>query len=146
MTQQNNNNSCFRFILLKNNLFLRPQLLCFCSIVNTNHCWSQWWFYRTMHFLNRYFFLSSTVNNPTWSAREVLTGPKLDNAPPEIIFRGHLKIFSWMVMQNNEPWRGDAKLGDLGACPSQKILRNLTLFWRLFVRFEPLKFLSFNKV
>ena len=28
----------------------------------------------------------------------------------------------------------------------QKILRNLTLFWGLFVRFEPLIFLSFNKV
>ena len=28
----------------------------------------------------------------------------------------------------------------------QKILRNLTLFWRLFVRVEPFKFLSFNKV
>ena len=66
--------------------------------------------------------------------------------PPEIIFRGPLKFFSLMVMQKSEPRRGDAKLGGVGACPSQKILRNFTLFWRLFVRFEPLKFLSFNKV
>ena len=65
--------------------------------------------------------------------------------PPEIIFRGPLKFFSMMVMQKSEPRRGDAKLRGLGACP-QKILRNLTLFWRHFVRFEPLKFLSFNKV
>ena len=74
-------------------------------------------------------------------------GPKLGNAPPpEIIFRGPLKMFSWMVMQKSEPRRGDAKLGGYGNMPTQKILRNLTLFWRLFVRFEPLKFLSFNKV
>ena len=42
--------------------------------------------------------------------------------------------------------KGDAKLGGSGGMPPQKILRNLTLFWRFFVRFEPLKFLSFNKV
>ena len=120
MTQQNNNNSCFRFILLKNNLFLRPQLLCFCFIVNTNHCWSQWRFYRTMYFLNRYFFLSSTVNNPTWSAREVLTGTKQGNAfPPRNHLSGLLKIFSWMVIQKNEARRGNAKLGDLGAYPPE---------------------------
>ena len=29
--------------------------------------------------------------------------------------------------------------------PPKKNLRNLTLFWRLFVRFEPMKFLSFIK-
>ena len=63
--------------------------------------------------------------------------------PPEIIFRGPLKIFSWMVMQKSEPKRDDAKLGGSGGMPPKKILRNLTLFWRLF---EPLKFLSFNKV
>ena len=67
-------------------------------------------------------------------------------APPQIIFRGPLKIFSWMVMQKSELLRGDAKLGGSGGMSPQKILRNLTLFWRLFVRFEPLKFLSFNKV
>ena len=51
----------------------------------------------------------------------VRAGPKLGNAgPPEIIFRGFLKIFSWMVMQKSEPRRGDAKLGGLGACPSRK--------------------------
>ena len=62
---------------------------------------------------------------------------------PEIIFRGPLKIFSGMVIQKSEPRRGDAKLGGSGGMPPEKILRNLTLFWRLF---EPLKFLSFNKV
>ena len=79
---------------------------------------------------------------------QVYAGPKLGNAgpPPEIIFRGPLKFFSWMVMQKSEPRRGDAKLGGSGGMPFQKILRNLTLFWRLFVRFEPSKFLSFNKV
>ena len=57
-------------------------------------------------------------------------------APPEIIFRSPLKIISLMVMQKSEPRKGDAKLRGLGACPPPKILRNLTLFWRLFVRFE----------
>ena len=43
-------------------------------------------------------------------------GPKLGNAgpPPEIIFRGPLKYFSWMVLQKSEPRRGDAKLGGSG--------------------------------
>ena len=65
---------------------------------------------------------------------------------PSYIFRGPLKFFSWMVIQKSKPRRGDAKLGGSGGMPAQKILRNLTLFWRLFVRFESLKFLSFNKV
>ena len=74
-------------------------------------------------------------------------GPKLGNAaPPKIIFWGPLKIFSWMVIQKSKPRRGDAKLGKSGGMPPQKILRNLTLFWKIFVRFELLKFLSFNKV
>ena len=51
-----------------------------------------------------------------------------------------------MVMQKSEPRKGDAKLGGSGDMPPQKISRNLTLFWRLFVRFEPSKFLSFNEV
>ena len=77
----------------------------------------------------------------------VSTGPKLGNAgpPPKSSF-GPLKIFSWMVMQKSEPRGGDAKLGRSGGMPLQKILRNLTSIWRLCVRFEPLKFLSFNKV
>ena len=66
-------------------------------------------------------------------------GPKLGNAGP-------LKCFSWMVMQKSEPRRDDAKLGGSRGMSFQKILRNLTLFWRLFARFEHLKFLSFNKV
>ena len=66
--------------------------------------------------------------------------------PPEIIFRGLLKFFSWMVIQKSEPQRGDAMLGDSWGIAPQKILRNLTLFWRLFVRFEPLKFLRFNSL
>ena len=79
----------------------------------------------------------------------IWTGPKLGNAPPpppEIIFRGPLKFFSWMVIQKREPRRGNTKLEWSGGMPPQKILRNLTLFWRLFKRFEPLKFLSFSKV
>ena len=63
--------------------------------------------------------------------RAVVSGPKLSNAPPpppEIIFRGPLKFFSWMVMQKGEPRRGDAKLGGYGGMPPWKILRNLTLF------------------
>ena len=67
-------------------------------------------------------------------------------APPEIIFRGLLKFFSWMVIQKSEPRRGDAKLGGSGGMPPQKILRNLTLVWRLFGRFEPLRYLSFSKI
>ena len=70
---------------------------------------------------------------------ELLAGPKLGSAGPP-------KIFSWMVIQKSEPRTGDAKLGGLRVCPPQKILRNLTLFRRLFVRFGLLKFLSFNKV
>ena len=64
------------------------------------------------------------------------SGPKLGNAgPPKIFFLD-----------------GDAKeRAPKGRCQArgvwehapQKILRNLTLFWRLF---DPLKFLSFNKV
>ena len=77
----------------------------------------------------------------------IRTGPKLGNAaPPKIIFRGPLKFFSWMVIRKSETRRGDAKLGGSETMSPQKILRNLTLFWRLFVRFEPLKFLSFNMV
>ena len=74
--------------------------------------------------------------------------PKLGNAAPPTRnhLSGALKFFPWMVMQKSEPRRGDAKLGGSGGMPPQKILRSLTLFWRLFVRFEPLKFLSFNKV
>ena len=49
-------------------------------------------------------------------------------------------------MQKSEPRRGDAKLGGSGDMPPQKILRNLTLVWRLFGRFEPLRYLSFNKI
>ena len=67
------------------------------------------------------------------------SGPKLGNAAPaspQNHLSGPPKSFSWMVMQKSEPRRSVAKL---------EILRNSTLFWRLFVRFEPLKFLSFNK-
>ena len=46
-------------------------------------------------------------------------GRNLEMRPPEIIFRGPLKIFSWMVIQKSEPRRGDAKLGGLGACPPE---------------------------
>ena len=67
-------------------------------------------------------------------------------APPKSSFGAPQNIFSWMVMQKSEPRRGDAKLGGCGSMPPQKDLRNLTLFWRLFVRFKPSKFLSFNKV
>ena len=78
-----------------------------------------------------------------------VAGAKLGNAgpPPEIIFRGPLKFFSWMVMQKSEPRRGDAKLrGSGGACPPRKFFLIFTLFWKLFVRLEPLKLLSFDKV
>ena len=75
------------------------------------------------------------------------TGPKLGNAgPPRNQCWPPPKFFSWMVIQKNEIPRGNSQLGGSGGMPPQKILRNLTLFWRLFVRFEPLKFLSFNKV
>ena len=79
---------------------------------------------------------------------ELLPGPKLGNAglPPKIIFRGPLKYFFLDGDAKDLPRRGDAKLGGSGDMPPQKILRNLTLFWRLFVRFEPSKFLSFNEV
>ena len=86
--------------------------------------------------------------NANYFSGEKEAGPKLGNAPPppKIIFQGPLKIFSGMVIQKSEPRRGDAKLGKSGGMSPQKILRNLTLFWRIFVRFELLKFLSFNKV
>ena len=61
----------------------------------------------------------SSVCVPPASSGEKEAGPKLGNAPPpKIIFRGPLKIFSWMVIQKSEPRRGDAKLGKSG------ILRN----------------------
>ena len=85
--------------------------------------------------------------NANYFSGEKGAGPKLGNAPPpKIIFPGPLKFFSWMVIQKSKPQRGDVKLGKSGGMPPQKILRNLTLFWRIFVRFELLNILSFNKV
>ena len=50
-------------------------------------------------------------------------------------------------MQKSEPRRGDAKLGGLGACPpSPENFADFHLILEAFVRFESLKFLSFNKV
>ena len=40
--------------------------------------------------------------------------------PSKIIFRGPLKYFSWMVIQKNEPRRGDAKLGGSDGMPPTK--------------------------
>ena len=62
----------------------------------------------------------------------LIAGPKLGNAgpplPPEIIFRGPLKMFSWMAIQKSEPRRGDAKLGGIGTCPPENFAElDLTL-------------------
>ena len=66
--------------------------------------------------------------------------------PPKIIFRGPLKYFFLDGDAKERAPKGQCQArGDWGHAP-QKILRNLTLFWRLFVRFEPSKFLSFNEV
>ena len=55
---------------------------------------------------------------------------------PEIIFRGPLKIFSWMVLQKSEPRRGDAKLGGSGGMSPPEdfaefdiILEDFCAFW-----------------
>ena len=64
--------------------------------------------------------------------------------PPEIIFRP-LKFFLGGDAKERAPKGRCQPRGVWGHAP-QKILRNLTLFWRLFVRFEPLKFPSSNKV
>ena len=66
--------------------------------------------------------------------------------PPEIVFRGPLKFFFDGDAKERAPKRRCQARGSGGMPPPQKILQNLTLLWRLFVRFEPLKFLSFIKV
>ena len=67
-------------------------------------------------------------------------------APPEIIFRGPLKYFFLDGDAKERVPKGRCQARECGGMPPHKILRNLTLFWRLFVRFEPSKVLSFNKV
>ena len=49
-------------------------------------------------------------------------------------------------MQKSEPRRSDAKLGGSGGVPPPENFAELDLILEAFVRFEPLKFLSFNKV
>ena len=69
--------------------------------------------------------------------------PKLGNAsphPPKSFF-GAPKIFLNGDTKERAPKGRCQARGVWGRAP-QKILRNLTLFWGLFVRFEPLKFNS----
>ena len=49
-------------------------------------------------------------------------------------------------MQKSEPRRGDAKLGGSGGMPLPENFAECHLILEAFVRFEPSKFLSFNKV
>ena len=75
-------------------------------------------------------------------------GPKLSNAGPP---QNHLsgppkKLFLDGDAKERAPKGRCQARGVCRHAPPQKILRNFTLFWRLFVRFEPLKLLSFNKV
>ena len=67
----------------------------------------------------------------------VLAGPKLGNAPPppEIIFRGPLKNFFWMVMQKSEPRRGDAKLGRSGGMSPPENFAEFHLILEAFCAF-----------
>ena len=69
----------------------------------------------------------------------IVSGPKLGNAGPP-------KIFFLDGDAKERAPKGRCQARGYGGMLPQKIMRNLTLFWRLFVRFEPLKFLSFNKV
>ena len=63
-------------------------------------------------------------------------GPKLGNAPPpEILFRGPSKFFSWMVIQKSEPRRGDAKLGESGGMPPPEHFAEFDLILEAFCAF-----------
>ena len=68
-------------------------------------------------------------------------------APPPP--RNHLskpsKNFTWMVIQKSKPRRGNAKLGGSGGIPPKNFAK-FDLILEAFLRFEPLKFHSFNKV
>ena len=66
--------------------------------------------------------------------------------PPRNHLSGPPKIFLWDSDTKERALKGRCQARGSGGMPFQKILRNLTLFWRLFVRFVPFKFLSFNKV
>ena len=61
--------------------------------------------------------------------------------PP--IFWGPLNSFFFDGDTKERAPKGRCQARGSGGMPPQKILRNLTLFWKLFVRFKPLKFLSF---
>ena len=75
------------------------------------------------------------------------TGPKLGNAgPPQNHLSGPPKILFLDGDAKERAPKGRCQAWGVWGHAPQKILRNLTLFWRLFVRFEPLKFLSFNEV
>ena len=65
------------------------------------------------------------------------SGAKLGSAapPPEIIFRGPLKFFSWMVMQKSEPRRGDAKLRGSGGMPPPEKIAEFDLILEAFCAF-----------
>ena len=77
----------------------------------------------------------------------MVAGAKLGNVPPpQNHLSGLLQIFFLDGDTKEQAPKGQCQARGSGGMPPQKILRNLTLFWRLAVRFQPLKFLSFNKV
>ena len=81
----------------------------------------------------------------TWRCSSNKAETRQCGAPPKIIFRGSLAYFFLDGDAKERAPKGRCQARGVWGHAPQKILRNLTLFWRLFVRFEPSKFLSFNK-
>ena len=106
----------------------------------------------TINYKKSYFMIVGNKNAAVSSFKlsinnNLLAGAKLGNVgAPRNHVSGPPKIFFLDGDAKEQAPKGRCQARGSGGIPPQKNLRNLTLFWRLVVRFEPLKFLSFNKV
>ena len=86
------------------------------------------------------------VRSPEMWPAENSAETKECGPPPRNHLSGPPKFFFLDRDTKERAPKGQCQAKGVWGHVPQKILRNLTLFWRLFVRFEPLKFLNFNKV